>query len=278
MSPTVPVEMEIGGLAVSVFGLDQLRSRSSAPTFVAGIIVMHGRTQAKKDVANICEALCENNGVSSPNHLIAVSFDQRNHGTRLLNAKKNDAWAQGNPTHSQDMFSVQYGTACDASYLLETAEANIGVKVDAWLISGVSLGGHATLLALARDARFKVGLPIIGCADFAELMRGRWNTTKPEKRPAEPMSALLAATVQKLDPINNLAMFKDRPLLFVAGGKDKLVPHVASQRFLDAMKANPHFELFVDGKAGHEVTKEMVEKVREFAWHWIHKLSGEAKL
>lgn len=38
--------------------------------------------------------------------LIAVSFDQRNHGTRLVDPLANEAWRQGNPRHAQDMFSI----------------------------------------------------------------------------------------------------------------------------------------------------------------------------
>lgn len=38
--------------------------------------------------------------------LIAVAFDQRNHGERLVDALGNEAWRQGNPRHAQDMFSV----------------------------------------------------------------------------------------------------------------------------------------------------------------------------
>lgn len=38
--------------------------------------------------------------------LIAVSFDQRNHGSRLVDRLANEAWKQGNPRHAQDMFSV----------------------------------------------------------------------------------------------------------------------------------------------------------------------------
>lgn len=37
--------------------------------------------------------------------LIAVSFDQRNHGTRKVDALANEAWRQGNDRHAQDMFS-----------------------------------------------------------------------------------------------------------------------------------------------------------------------------
>lgn len=38
--------------------------------------------------------------------LIAVSFDQRNHGGRMVNNLANEAWRQGNARHAQDMFSV----------------------------------------------------------------------------------------------------------------------------------------------------------------------------
>lgn len=38
--------------------------------------------------------------------LIAVSFDQRNHGTREATALANESWKKGNPTHAQDMFSI----------------------------------------------------------------------------------------------------------------------------------------------------------------------------
>lgn len=36
--------------------------------------------------------------------LIAVAFDQRNHGSRQVNKLANEAWREGNKTHAQDMF------------------------------------------------------------------------------------------------------------------------------------------------------------------------------
>jgi hypothetical protein len=38
--------------------------------------------------------------------LIAVSFDQRNHGTRMADKLANEAWKQGNPRHAQDMYTI----------------------------------------------------------------------------------------------------------------------------------------------------------------------------
>ena len=39
--------------------------------------------------------------------LIAVAFDQRNHGSREVDAHANGSWRDGNKTHAQDMF--RYG-------------------------------------------------------------------------------------------------------------------------------------------------------------------------
>jgi len=35
--------------------------------------------------------------------LIAVSFDQRNHGSRQADELANEAWNKGNPRHAQDV-------------------------------------------------------------------------------------------------------------------------------------------------------------------------------
>lgn len=71
------------------------------------------------------------------------------------------------------------------------------------------------------------------------------------------------------------------PLLFLAGGKDKLVPHTASTRFLDALRQQngPLFELFVDEKAGHVFSKPMLERAVEFCWKNVGGAgAGGAKL
>ena len=37
--------------------------------------------------------------------LIAVTFDQRNHGSREVDPRANQDWRSGNRTHAQDMFA-----------------------------------------------------------------------------------------------------------------------------------------------------------------------------
>lgn len=89
----------------------------------------------------------------------------------------------------------------------------IRTQIDIWALSGVSLGGHATLLGLVRDTRWSFAAPIIGCGDFETLMKGRWEGTKKEKRPDTWVSTELKSVLKKLDPVENVDKFKGRGYL-----------------------------------------------------------------
>ncbi|KAI9019081.1 Alpha/Beta hydrolase protein [Hyaloraphidium curvatum] len=275
MAPAVSVhDLPIGGITVTAYGLDELRARNR-PAAVCAVIVLHGRTLTRQDVAPYCRALCAGNSPSRPVHLLALAFDQRNHGQRLLDKDRNEDWGRGNRTHERDMFGLQYGTACDASYVADVFPAFLGREVDIWAITGISLGGHASMLAAVRDPRFAFCAPIIGCGDFEELMKYRHGKTKAELRPEAPVSAQLRAILRKVDPIHNIEKFKNRPLLFAAGGKDKLVPPSASTRFLEALRDlnGERCEVFVDEEAKHEFTPPMAKKCIEFLWREAEALA-----
>lgn len=102
---TVP----IAGILTSIFGLDELPPQASD---VACLWLLHPRLATQERMSGIAaSAITDWNsrirGSKQPvKGLIAVSFDQRNHGTRLVDALANEAWKQGNPRHAQDMFSV----------------------------------------------------------------------------------------------------------------------------------------------------------------------------
>lgn len=98
----------IAGISVTVFGLEEL---SSQATGVACLWLLHPRLATQERMTNIAaSAITDWNGKTKGNQsakgLIAVSFDQRNHGTRMVDPLANEAWRQGNPRHAQDMFSI----------------------------------------------------------------------------------------------------------------------------------------------------------------------------
>ena len=146
--------------------------------------------------------------------LIAVSFDQRNHGTREVDKVANEAWRSGNPRHAQDMFSQIHGTAADTSILLDYLAAYLfpeedPVKITQNLIFGISLGGHAAWQVLLRDPRITTGIIGIGCPDYVRLMMDRarlskiadWDSTNPYKfLSSKSFTRTLCSAVEKHDP------------------------------------------------------------------------------
>lgn len=98
----------IAGISVTVFGLEELQPEASN---VACLWLLHPRLATQERMTDIAaSAIIDWNTRTrddpSAKGLIAVSFDQRNHGTRMVDPIANEAWRQGNPRHAQDMFSI----------------------------------------------------------------------------------------------------------------------------------------------------------------------------
>lgn len=99
--------VHIAGILCAVYGLDEA---GTAEEF-ACLWLLHprGKTQAMMAAvaADAIKTWTDKRPASfSHRALIAVSFDQRNHGTRTVDESKNDSWKAGNPSHALDMFSI----------------------------------------------------------------------------------------------------------------------------------------------------------------------------
>ncbi|KAJ4372954.1 hypothetical protein N0V83_003245 [Neocucurbitaria cava] len=187
--PTVSAHTyTIAGILVTVHGLSELPPSASS---VACLWLLHPRLQTKETMAPIAGQVISawNNRIGqgragkTPKGLIAVAFDQRNHGSRQVDKLHNEAWRQGNPRHAQDMFSCYHGTATDTSHLLNHLESYIftaahGPKITHHLALGISLGGHATWHCLLSDPRITAGVVGIGCPDYTRLMTDRARLSK----------------------------------------------------------------------------------------------------
>ena len=100
----------IAGIAVTVFGLDELPFDA---TEVACLWLLHPRLATQERMFGIAVTILNYwNKSRRPSltdvkpGLIAVTFDQRNHGTREIDPLVNKSWRQGNPRHAQDLFSI----------------------------------------------------------------------------------------------------------------------------------------------------------------------------
>ncbi|CAI7576070.1 unnamed protein product [Penicillium glandicola] len=207
----------IAGISVTVFGLEELRKEASE---VACLWLLHPRLGTQERMFHIANSTItdwntRNQDTPSTKGLIAVSFDQRNHGTRLVDPLANESWKKGNPRHAQDMFSIFQGTARDTSLLMDylpsytfpNGEHNITEN----LVLGVSLGGHAAWSCLLHEPRISAGVVIIGCPDYINLMADRarlsklpsWTKSDPpgaEVLGSEALPTSFLETVNRYDP------------------------------------------------------------------------------
>ncbi|BGP43711.1 hypothetical protein JCM10449v2_007756 [Rhodotorula kratochvilovae] len=292
----------VGGLPVSVYGLEALTQGQSD---VAVCFLLHGRMGraahplidrfAQRLVAYAAEQRAHNDGWD----LIVVTFDQRNHGHREVDRERNLGWAEGGKKHAQerkdkgvqdheldnvahavDMMAIQTGTARDVSFLIDFLPSALFPHdertVADWFCAGISLGGHATWLALAHEPRITLGVPIIGSPSTHTLLTHR-AVHLPAPQGPLPLSApyfpaSLLALLAREDPANvPFAQWDGRRVLVLSGENDKLVNYVdgGSEAFVERLKTEANgvtVEAWVQPQTGHACTPEMIERTCEFLW------------
>ncbi|KAI9647817.1 hypothetical protein NHQ30_004205 [Ciborinia camelliae] len=264
----------IAGILTTVYGLEEV---SGSCTSISCLWLHHPRLRNKKameDVASKC--IQEWNQLSGSNRtmgLIAVAFDQRNHGSREVNALANKSWRDGNETHAQDMFSIFNGTAMDTSLLIDHLPSYIFNTKDAPLIEqhlvlGISLGGHSAWQVLFSDPRITAGVVIIGCPDYMRVMTDRARLSKLQTytstqgadfQGSKDFPLALMASLRKWDPKGIIfgaseipttptiakqelykpildQRIKGKRILVCSGADDKLVPYHCSEPFMQFLK------------------------------------------
>ena len=100
----------IAGIRLWVYGLDELTDT----TDVVCLWLLHPRLLTQMNMEPLAFSTIHawhSHAAQHYNHrfrpgMIAASFDQRNHGSREIEPRANEAWRSGNETHAQDMFSI----------------------------------------------------------------------------------------------------------------------------------------------------------------------------
>ncbi|OBT60914.1 hypothetical protein VE03_10822 [Pseudogymnoascus sp. 23342-1-I1] len=220
-----PKTYNIAGINVSIQGLTSLPPTCTSLTI---LYLLHPRLQTASTMHPIATHLLTtwhtHQSSLPPSHpsrtagLLTLSFDQRNHGTRLVSPLANDSWRDGNARHAQDMFGTYNGTAVDVSllidhvgsYLAEEFEGAGGMpRIERNLVLGVSLGGHAAWQVLFAEPRVEAGVVVIGCPDYIRVMTDRARLSKRKAYIQDSGASFLGSpdfpppllsAVQKWDP------------------------------------------------------------------------------
>ncbi|KAK3903103.1 hypothetical protein C8A05DRAFT_33184 [Staphylotrichum tortipilum] len=177
-----PTTLHMSGLLVDVYGLSSL---DPSTTHVSCLWLHHPRTRNKgymADIAARCIGAWNERDNTKGRGLVALAFDQRNHGGRLVEEKANGAWREGNARHAVDMFGGVRGMVVDQGLLLDLVEGYLfpdgAIKIDQHLALGVSLGGHSVWQLMFADPRVTAGVVIVGCPDYMNLLTDRARLSK----------------------------------------------------------------------------------------------------
>lgn len=273
--------IDIVGLSVSVYGLDQLTPPSAGGVpDICLVVHMHGRTGSAKKEDKLVRELYGNmmNGrqalsqQSRTRDLLLVCFDSRDHGDRCTNPDAQKSWKEGNSTHGVDMYGMIRGTAEDASFVMDMLPSylfkNDERRITSYAVTGKSLGGHCAWQVLSRDPRVQVGAPMIGTPDFQKLLAHRaMKSNLPDAPPAVP--GHLRALMQRVDPAmqpyreaSQRNPFYGKKICATAGENDHLVRVSYSEEFWrNLVLGSPEqtrqwLHVFVQPNTGHEVTSE----------------------
>ncbi len=171
------------------------------------------------------------------------------------------------------------------SYLFPSGEQ----VIETWAVAGVSLGGHATWLALTHgndfifiiimskpsqlEPRLSIGIPVIGCPDYLSLISERALKFDIPLDGSAYLPDSLLSLIQSSDPaaapyrsIDASNPFLGKKILVLSGGKDTLVPWSASESFVEHLNVGDKGvkQAVVQEDAGHETTPEMVQRLVDF--------------
>jgi dienelactone hydrolase len=247
----------VGGLEVYAFGLVP---KSARPV----VFVLHGRSGKAEDIFRYCRDLADAG-------MTALALDQRNHGRRLLDDRCNTGW---NPDHAVDMYSTFLGTALDISFLIDWLPVKYKIPVKKIGVTGISLGGHASFMAMGLDKRIQVCAALIGSVDYRHLMELRaMENRSPKKDFPNYYPKSLQNLVARYDPINNLKTFSNRPLLMCNGAADTLVQAECNARFLKKLmpfyRNKNRLKQSIYPGVAHEVPDTMWHEARQWLLRWL---------
>ncbi|KAI8194556.1 hypothetical protein KHU50_011533 [Colletotrichum sp. SAR 10_65] len=279
-SPTVSKSTVLmSGLLVDVYGLAELSPLR--PTAVSVLWLYHGRGRAKEDMGAFASRIVSQHNAaatSSPatkRGLIAVAFDQRNHGSRLVSDKANESWRGGNERHAVDMYAMVAGMVSDTSGLMDVVEGYLkselggGAEAGEWRVDQhVALGRSKLATFSAEDA----GASFLGSKDFPPDLVAACLRHDPKgilfgTGPMPTSAVSEAAEQQRLRGLLD-ARVRGKKFLVCSGGDDKLVPYSKAKPFVDFFQEATRtwyadrgvvFENIVYEGVGHAFSEGMIE-------------------
>lgn len=292
----------VGGVTTHFYGLEEAEKVKDTGSWTV-LHLVHPRTRSytyTQKMAHLLLTSWYKNKGTLAGRAIAVTFDLRNHGERIVELNKNEDWARGNSTHAVDMVSGVVGSAQDVEMVRQFVPAILEskgflVKKVVNVISGVSQGGHIAWQA-AATGNYQAIIPIIGCPylSFLLLHRALVQILNIEPSAADEVLLKLDKPLFQLEydeivekafsslskdefarfwprSLHQIVSEMDQKVMEIQGNTfvvnardDPLVPSRFSNLWIDSHGGIEQDKVFIEPDVGHVCTDLMIEKVGKF--------------
>ncbi|KAH6880732.1 Alpha/Beta hydrolase protein [Thelonectria olida] len=256
--------INIAGLHVYLFGVDELTPAQAEDTTV--LFHVHGRTRTYKDAEEIAHQLLHDWRLrgSGDKGLVVATFDNRNHGTRSIDELSIQDWKSGNGKHAQDMLSMIDGIVADVQTTVTFLESYVdGIFIPkAFIITGLSLGGHVSWDVLAKDPRIRAGVIIVGSPNLTPMLLERLGDYKSiEEVPAGTKEWPKSIEKLYLNRDKSLEGISGKKLLILNGAVDPLVPTKFTHPWIEKYAAKNDVTFIEQEETGHWFSVQMMDKL-----------------
>lgn len=295
-----PKEFFVGGFTIKVFNTECLASYIEKCNNTHGLeeikinvlYLVHQRTGDDSYTSAIAQHIIESFTKQNDAPLIAVTFDLRNHGKRVVDEFRNDTWKGGNKNHAMDMVSAIHGNVADLKLIVDylpvcldldplNKDPDMPIKFNN-IVAGYSLGGHIVIrFANAYPGLVSIINPNIGCYDMSSLLINRLKKTSnydkkwfycnyDELELTPEQKELYPESLHKLVSKEDIQIFEDFPFdkvkMFASFySDDPLVPSRISLLWADMyMNDNSATEVYIEEGRKHDISPEMVSKFTEW--------------
>ncbi|KAG9128386.1 hypothetical protein FRC07_014800 [Ceratobasidium sp. 392] len=250
---------------------DPIHSFSSK---IAVLFLLHGHPSSARHMKPIVNGIFD---LTTKMTETAFADSNQNLVIVTLDLKPADDQERLDESESERLYRQQERMAESVSALIDRLPSllspNYDKIFDTWMVAGVSLGAHAAWLAIDRDPRLSVCIPVIGSPDFLDI------ATQRSSSPGVPlvssyMSSSIRNYIIKNDPVSRKrspsqqTSFMNKHVLALAGAQDGMIPLLATRAFLDRIDVGPAGtkRLVIQQGVGHQCTREMVREMAKLVW------------
>jgi uncharacterized protein len=213
-----------------------LPGEASATNKVPGVVVLHGKGGRIEEMLIVGQFLATRGYASVIPEIVG-------HGARRTAGAPNLFGGEANPLRDGIIESVQ-----DIRRAVDLLTQQPEVDANRIGLTGYSLGAILGTMVTAVEPRIQTSVLVVGGGDWKTILGQSQERDAAARRAQGTVNPDDFKKLEDVDPVNFAAHIAPRPLLFINGKQDNIIPEAAAKALFDAAK-EPKQQIWLN--AGH---------------------------